>query len=232
MGSMSLLADATAFIETASHTLPLLPFLFWASLLEELIAPIPAFFVAIVAAPLVHAQHYTVIGIIGLALLSGAGKTLGTWIYYILGDKAESWVTGKWGRALGLSHQNFLRWGAKLGKGWKDEIFLTIVRMVPIFPSAPISVLAGVLKIRMRSFFGATFVGFSIRNGILLAVAYEGFDWWKAWLKAAEDAGLSFTSILVIGTAIGLCWFLWKGHHQALAKKLMRLFRARREGVS
>ncbi len=222
---MSTLAEATAFIEAASRTLPLIPFLFWASLLEELVAPIPAFFVAVVAAPLVHAEGYTYAGMGALALMSAVAKTIGTWIYYLIGDKAESVVTGKWGKALGLSHETIQGWGIKLGKGWKDEVVLTIVRIVPFFPSAPISVLAGVVKMPMRSFIGSSILGYGIRNMALLATAYEGLDWWKSWLGTAEAAGTSFTSFIVIGVILALAWFVWKGHHQTLAQQVIDFFR-------
>lgn len=223
---MNLLADATLFIETASKTIPLIPFLFWASLVEELVAPIPAFFVAVVAAPIVHAAGYSYVGIFALACVSSVGKTLASWIYYVLGDKAEDWVTGKWGRVLGISHESLENWGPKVGKGWKDEIVLTILRTIPFIPSAPISVLAGVVKVKLRSYLGATFFGYTLRNFALLTLAYEGLDWWKSLIGLAEETNSSLTSFLVIGIILAIAWSVWKGKHQTMANDVREFFRS------
>lgn len=224
---MSFLTDATLFIETASKTVALQPFLFWASLLEELVAPVPTFFVAVIAAPLVHEAGYGTLMILWLALLSAIGKTIAAWVYYVLGDKAEDWVTGRWGRVLGLSHESIEAWGPKMGKGWKDEIVLTLLRVMPFFPSAPISILAGVVKQRLRSYLSATLIGYTIRNYVLFVFAHEGFDWWKGWVQAFNEASFSLTGFIIIAVILFVAWAYWKGHHQTLGQKIIDAFRGK-----
>lgn len=222
---MSLLADITIFIETASRTLPLPSFIFWASLMEELIAPIPAFFVILVAAPLARAEGYTIVGILVLAALSAFGKTLGAWVYYILGDKAEDWVTGKWGRRLGISHEAVAGMGLKLGKGLRDEILLVAIRAIPLLPSTPFSVLAGVVKIRLRSYLLATFAGFFLRNVAFLFLAQEGFSYWKTWVETAEKTSSFVTFLIVVGLLV-VGYSFWSGRSQTLAVRFVRFFRS------
>ena len=188
--------------------MPLEWFAFLGSIVEEVIAPIPSFVIMAVAGMAASAQQYPLSGIFLLALLGAIGKTLGAWILYILGDKAEDFVLGHWGKKLGLSHAAMEHVGDRLGKGWKDDLLLFLLRAIPAVPSAPISVLCGVIKLRLRTFILMTLIGCFVRDLAFVCVGYFGTETLMANLRNLEriETILTVITALLLAGFIGWCY--------------------------
>lgn len=164
------------FVEGLSRIIPLEAYVVVGSILEELIAPIPSPLVMTSAGTLAEAAGKTYAYLIVLALLAAVGKTLGCWIFYVIGDKAEDLVLGKFGKFLGLSHKSVEHIGKHFNGSIKDDLIVFGLRALPLLPSTPLSVLAGVIKLNLRTFIVASFLGNIVRSLFFLYLGYTGIS--------------------------------------------------------
>src|SRR3990167_5973603 len=93
-----------SLIKTLATTIPLDVFAFIGSFLEEIIAPIPSPLVMTTAGTLAHTQNHTLLYLFWLALAASLGKTIASWLYYVLADKSEDLVLTRFGKYVGVSH--------------------------------------------------------------------------------------------------------------------------------
>lgn len=158
------------------NVLSLEAFVFIASIIEEVIAPIPSPTVMMLAGSFAQLQERTLYMLIPLALIGACGKTLGALVVYFVSDKAEDIIMRRMGAFFNVSHEDVETFGKKLGNGTRDYIFLTILRALPFIPSVLLSVGCGILKVPLRIFVISTFLGTIIRDGFYLYVGYIGTE--------------------------------------------------------
>lgn len=180
-----------------SHIIPLPLFTFFGALVEEIIAPIPSPLVMTLAGSLASAASKNWIYIILLALTGSIGKTLGAYIIYFVAEKAEHLILGKFGKFIGFSENDVENISSKINKGKKDYLVLFFLRAIPIIPTAPVSVVCGLVKIKLKTYILSTFFGTLIRNLIYL---YLGFT----SLNALDSINSEIDSFEKIGYAIVL----------------------------
>lgn len=209
---MSLFQEAAVVIESFSSKVPLEIYTGAASFIEEVIAPIPSPFVMTSAGSIAAAQGKMMWILLVLAVIGAIGKTLGALLLYFVADKAEDVVVNKYGKFFGVSHREIESIGKYFKGGWKDDLILTGLRAVPIIPSAPISLVCGIIKTPLRTYIVATFVGTIIRNLIFLYFGYLGLESFNSLVNGLE----SIESLVQVGmaTLIGLAiiWIYWKRH--------------------
>ncbi len=155
---------------------PLEWFVFIASFVEEVIAPIPSPTVMVVSGSFASAQEYTYLALFLLVLIGTIGKTIGALVVYFIADKAEGIVVTLFGKFLRVSSEEIESFGAKLGKGKRDYLLLTFLRALPIMPSVVISAGSGILKVPLKLFIFSTFFGTIIRDGFYLLAGYLGIE--------------------------------------------------------
>lgn len=209
--------------------MPLEQFVVLGSIIEEIIAPIPSPIVMTASGVMAQAQGYTIIGVLLLGILGALGKTFGAWLFYVLGDKAEDIAVPRFGKFIGVTHEDLEGFGAHIGKGWKNDLLLILIRSVPIMPSTPVSVLCGIMKIRLSTFLGATFVGFVFRESFFLFLGYWGFSAYDRMVSGISALESILTIVMGILFLTGIGWLYWlrKTHHPstwltALKKRLER----------
>lgn len=198
-----------SLVAWAQHV-PLELFTFAGSFIEEVIAPIPSPIVMTVTGSIASAQEKAMWYLLILSLIGACGKTLGAVLVYWIADKAENILIGKFGKVIGVTHQEIESLGKKLNGGWKDLWILLFLRALPIMSSAVVSVCSGVVKIPMRVYLISTFFGTIIRDFFYLYVGFtgiaalqhlvEGFD----SIESVIQALIALLIVLVIG------WIYWK----------------------
>jgi membrane protein DedA with SNARE-associated domain len=143
-----------------------------ASLIEEVIAPIPSALVVATAGfflldtqqlPLIFFRDLLLIVTIPTALGVAFGSLLVFYIAYASGKPALT----KWGKWLGLSWNDVEKIREKFSHTSKDEITLLIARTIPIIPSVAISAFCGLIRMNVFKYILITFVGTLVRAGIL-----------------------------------------------------------------
>lgn len=208
-----------AFVEqllvSLSSQIPVWLFTLVGSLIEEIIAPIPSPFVMTLAGALTEAARYPWTYLLFLALIGACGKTAGSWLVYFISDKFEDVITPYLGKFFGITHRDMERIGARFSHSRKDWFILLLIRALPIVPSSPISFVCGFIKLNMRTFITATFVGSLARSFIFLYIGYVGTHTYSALLKGFDSIE-SFLQLGIAGTLIiVLMWayFHRKKHH-------------------
>lgn len=186
-----------------AHMLPLEGFVFFASIIEEILAPIPSSALMFFAGTVAAQTSYTLLGLLTLSILGAAGKTLGAYIVYVIVDRAEDVLLGTWGKYFSVRHEDVENLGQKLTGGVRDYLLLIGLRAAPIVPSVILSVGGGLLKVRMRLFLISTFIGTIFRDGLYLIAGYFGYGVLAHFIERAnsiEDlVEIGFILICIIG---------------------------------
>lgn len=203
------LQNITRSIEALALQMPLEIFVFIGMFIDEIFPPVPSLFMLIAAGVVAKAQGHSLFFLLAYIAFAGAlGKTLGSWILYILGDKGEYFVVARFGKMLGVSHKEIERISNRLNKGWKDAIVLFLARAIPIIPTTPISLICGILKISIKIYLISSFLGTWIRSMLFLyfgyagLISYQNFD--GNWTRAEVIA-----QILIFALFIGF-WVYYR----------------------
>ncbi len=171
-----LMDPAIRVVHWLAQYLPLPLFAFLGAFIEEIIAPIPSPLVMALMGSLAAAQDTTLIYLILLILIGAAGKTIGGLIIYLIADKGEDFITKKFGSFLGISTQDIESIGKRLNGGWKDDMILFLLYASPFVPSAPISIVCGLVKINMRTYLTSAFLGATAKNAFYFYLGHMGFS--------------------------------------------------------
>lgn len=161
-------------VKSYADALPLDVFAFLGSFVEEIIPPIPAPLIMTTAGSLALTQQHGWVFLLWLAVVGSLGKTVASWIFYVLGDKFEDVMVGRFGKFIGLNHSEVESLGKRFGGGWKDATGLLLLRSVPVFPSVSVSIVCGIIRFDMKTFIGMTFIGTIIKNLMYLYAGYGG----------------------------------------------------------
>jgi membrane protein DedA with SNARE-associated domain len=190
---------------------PLELFVVIGSVLEEIIAPIPAPLVMSLAGYIASERGHGWVYFALLALIGAFGKTLASYALYVLGDKAEDVVVNRWGKLLGLERQKLDHATALMNKGWWDKALLVFLRAVPLIPTFIVSIACGVLKVPMRTFLWTTVAGSFVRNVAMIWLGVAGTEYVQQFWEdgGAEMAGKPLVMVsaligLIIGCGIAL----------------------------
>lgn len=179
---MSLLALESWMMEVSTK-IPVIWYVFFGEVIEEILSPIPSQIVLLTAGSIAFAQGHALWILVVLTLVAALAKTVATMLYYVLGDKLEDVLVPRFGKYVGITHEDVESIGKRLDKGGRREFLsLFAIRCLPILPSAPVSLVCGVLKIGLRTFWWASFAGNLVRGGMMLLTGYLGFDVFEALL--------------------------------------------------
>ena len=192
-----------------AEIVPLPIFTFLGALVEEVIAPIPSPVVMTLAGSFAAAEQQSILYLVFLAFVGTIGKTIGMFIVYIVSGTFENVVTNKFGKFIGITDKQVEKISAKLGKGWKDNVALFLLRAAPIVPTAPVSIVAGLLRLDLRTYLLSSAAGVFVRNVFYL---YLGFT----SVGALEKINENLDSLETIGYVIillgigGIIFYIWK----------------------
>lgn len=198
------------FLHSIAAQVPLPLFTVLAAFIEEVIAPIPSPLVMTLSGSLAASQGQPFVYLLFLALIGALSKTIGSLVVYVVSDKAEDVIIDKFGKFLGVSHQDTEGFGKYLNKGKRDDVVLFLLRAVPIIPTAPVSVVCGLLKINIKTYVISTFLGTIIRNMIYLYFGFVSVGALESLnnnLDSLEKYGYLILFFLMFGMVI---WFYSK----------------------
>jgi len=163
---------------------------FFAALLEEIVAPIPSSLVATFAGFFLVPHDYTwlqalPIAFFKVALPMGVGVTLGSLLFYALAYFGGKPLILRYGAWFGLSWELIEKTEEKFTKGSADEIILLTMRALPFVPSVAISVFCGLVRYPLKTFIVLSFIGTVIRSMIMALIGWQ-----------VRDAYVSYAGIL------------------------------------
>lgn len=198
------MGQLTELILQFAKMVPVELFVFFGSILEEIVAPIPSPLIMTTAGLVAETQGYKLAGLLFLALIGALGKTVASIVIYKIADKAEDILTSRFGRMLGISHKHIEALGSYLSGSRWDDVLLAASRAIPVMPTFVVSFAAGAIKYDLKSFLVASFIGLFIRNVLFLAAGSLGASHIADFVALVEDyqyiglAGAVFVGVIAI----------------------------------
>lgn len=199
----------TATILAAATKLPLEWFVLGGSFLEEVVSPIPTYAIMVTTGSVARLQHEPWAWLLLLAMLGAIGKTLAACIYFALANLFESAIVPRYGVYIGIHQRDLEAIGKKLAGRRADHWLLVAVRVIPVLPSVPISIVAGLIKVPTRLFLWTTYLGTFIKNTVYLTIGYFGFRTFETMLGETVFLERVFEIGLAISVGVFLGWILW-----------------------
>lgn len=184
--------------------IPIELIVFFGSIIEEIFPPLPSPLLLIITKIVTYNQKFSVFYLLLIISIATFGKTIGAFFLYFLADKTEDLITGRFGKLFNISHKDVENIGKRFTGSWKDIIVLIFLRAVPIIPTTPVSLVCGIIKLNLRTFFVSTFIGSFIRIFLLL---YLGVTAYRSLTNSVENAA-KVSLILIVVCLIG--WFFYK----------------------
>jgi len=220
-----LLSPAIDYLHTMSTAVPLPIFTTVGAALEEIIAPIPSPLVMTLAGSLSASAGNTMAYLVYLAIIGSIAKTAASYVVYVVSDKAEDVVLTKFGKFVGVSHKEVEKFGSQLSGGWTDNLVMLALRAIPIIPTAPVSIIAGLLKLDVVTFLWTTVIGYAVRNYFYLylgATSIGALESLNEGLDSFEKIGyIIIFAILVVLTL----FFYKKRQDDNIVHKLLKFLR-------
>lgn len=184
---------------------------FAAALLEEIVFFIPSPIVPMAAGFfLLSAQaelgETASRAIFYIALPVSLGLTIGSLVPYYICYFGGRPAIEKWGRLIGLTWGTIEKTEQKFIRGYRDELILLGLRILPIVPSVAISSFCGFIRYPIYHFIAVTAFGAAIR-GFLLGLLgwYAG----TAYLKYAQAIAQMEKYLFIIAVVVSMAAIVW-----------------------
>ena len=207
---MDIIETLITFLEELAAQVPVELFAFLGSFIEELIAPIPSPVVMTLSGSMVAVNGSPFWYLFVVAVIAAIGKTIGAVILYFVADKAEDVVLSRAGRYIGITHVQVEKIGDRFQGTPRDYVTLLLIRSTPIIPSAPISLICGLIALPKRLFIVSTFFGTIIRDFVYLYIGFTGLGAAAEITHGIEGASSIITILLgLVGVGI-FAWILYK----------------------
>lgn len=198
-----------SWVQELSQKIHLIYFVIIGSLVEEVVAIIPSPLVLLIAGSIAATQGETVFYLLWLSVIASGSKTAASLILYFIADKAEDVVVRKYGKYLGISENNLEEIGTYFSKGNRDDIMIFLLRALPIMPTGPVSVIAGLIKVNIKSYIVSTFLGLFVRNLLYLYLGYTSLDSIEALSQGFDSLEKVGYFILTVMAGTGFLWLYY-----------------------
>lgn len=178
---------------------------FFLSLIEEIVAPVPSALALMAAGFFLIPQGLPFAEIVLPALFqvilpASVGLTLGSLFIYSVAYLGGKPLVIRWGKLFGVTWEKLEQAEARFTKGGADEAIIFALRAVPVTPNFLISAVCGLVRYPMKEFILLTFFGGVVRA---ILMGFLGWSVGAAYIQYAEQ--LSALSNLI---AITIAAFL------------------------
>jgi membrane protein DedA with SNARE-associated domain len=192
---------------------------FAATVLEEVIAPIPSALVMLTSGFFLiqeSAFSFSVFQKVFLliALPGALGITIGSLVVYGLGYISGKPALLRWSSWLGFSWGDVEKIEAKFSKGYTDEILLFVFRAIPIIPSVVISGFCGFIRLPLFEYILFTFLGTIVRAFILGVIGWRVGQFYHEIAGHIDTFENSILILIGVSTAFFIGYRFFKRRRQ------------------
>jgi membrane protein DedA with SNARE-associated domain len=181
---------------------------FLASILEEVVAPVPSAVVVATAGFVFLQGSFSWALVLKMFLVvvvpSAFGVAVGSLFVYYIAYYFGKPVLEKYGKWLALSWQDIEKLKSKFEKGIADDMAILLFRSLPIVPSVAVSAFCGLTRFNVKKYFIYTFIGTLFRSTILALV---GWQTGNLYYKYSHIIAKIETSVLIL-IALGIIAFI------------------------
>ncbi len=195
---------------------------FLASILEEIVAPIPSTLVVFSSAVLLtHGlQGWDGIMVIlfKIMLPASAGITIGSLFPYFLARIGEKIAVEKFGKYLGLRWSTIETMQKRVDKASSVEIAIFVTRAIPGLPSLAVSVFCGLARVPFKKYVLWSFLGCLPRNFLIGLAGWWGGRKYGVFMKIVS-ATESSVLVIIVSVCVSLLigWAIFE--HKRRKKK-------------
>src|SRR3989338_11708962 len=184
--------------------IPIELIVFFGPIVEGIFPPLPSPLLLIITKMAAYNQKFSVLYMLLIIGMAAFGKTIGSFFLYFLADKTEDLIIGRFGKWFNISHRDVENIGRRFTGSWKDIFILIFLRVIPIIPTTPVSLVCGIIKLNIRTFIVSAFIGSFIRIFILL---YLGVAAYRSLITNTDNA-IEVLLVFIVVYLIG--WFYYK----------------------
>lgn len=215
---MPFLRAIEEFVMQFATTVPLPLFVFVGSFIEEVFSPIPAALIMGTAGSFALIDGRSFWYLFLLAFVGNFGKTLGAWFYYVVGDKLEDLLIKPMTKYFGIGHEEIESVGKRFtGHHWKDGGVLFLLRLFPPFPTTPVSLAAGIIKMDIKVFLVATYGGNFFKDLAYLYVGYIGLAKLQTIWRDIDHVKLGVDIVVALAIIFLLIFlYMYRGRGQRM----------------
>lgn len=181
---------------------------FFASIIEEVIPPIPSSLVMSTSGFLLVSGPFSWNTILSLvfkvAVPAAFGVTLGSYPIYFIARFGGKIIIEKWGKYVGLYWSDIEKLKNRLNGTRRDEVFIGIARAIPFVPSVAVSAFCGIVEMNIMRYFFVSFMGIFIRG---LIVGATGWQVGHLYVKYAEIISI-WENFVLISTVAAVAVFI------------------------
>src|SRR3989344_5441066 len=150
---------------------------FSASVIEEVIAPIPSALIMTMSGFLFVSGEFSLNTfsalIFKVAIQAALGVTIGSYVVYFVAKFGGRFLIERWGKYIGLYWSDIERRQDRLSGTRKDEIIIAGARILPVVPSVAVSAFCGILGMKAWKYFVITLIGTFFRGIILGLIGWQ-----------------------------------------------------------
>ena len=189
------------------HVLPLgVLGVFLASVVEEVIAPIPSALIMTMSGFLLVSGEISLSSVGSLifkvAIPAAFGVAIGSLFVYYIARYGGRVIIERWGKYVGLYWSDIEKIQNKFSNSKKDELIIMGARVLPFVPSVAISAFCGIIQMKVFKYFVISFIGVFFRGLILGFIGWQVGNVYSKYAKLIgiwESYFLYTIVILVIG---------------------------------
>ncbi|MBI4136668.1 VTT domain-containing protein [Candidatus Roizmanbacteria bacterium] len=205
------MGDIIEYLHRLSEQLPLELFILVGTFLEEIISPIPSPLVTTLAGSLAAGRGTDIWYVLTvIAVLGALSKTAASYLFYIFADKFEDVVVPRFGKFFGVTHKQIEMVGKHMNRNRQQTLLLIGLRALPIIPGLPVSLVAGLIKLNVRSYLIGTFIGYIFRNMLFLYFGYSGVSAYNHILEGLDTGETIMQVLVVFGLGGFIAWAYYR----------------------
>lgn len=184
---------------------------FVASLIEEVIAPVPSVLVQMGAGFFLLPDTFSTVFVYDLAVVvvipAALGVAIGSLFVYFLAYYAGKPLLERWSGWLGFRWEDVEHARARFKRAHADSAALFVLRTIPVVPSVAVSALCGFIRMRLWRYLLWTFLGTLIRAGALAVIGWQAG---ALYSRYAKQIGRYEEFVLIAGLVGALVFALWR----------------------
>lgn len=187
---------------------------FLASIIEEVIPPIPSAVVQGLGGLLLMLNEpFSFLGLLKLILIVSVPASLGVCIgslpYWYLAQKYGISIIEKYGKYLGTSKSDWEMLEQKLAGSKSDEYFFVAARALPVVPAIVLAIYSGAIGMSFVKYFSLSFLGIMIRATVLGSI---GWLLGTQFLKNVSSLIEVIEKIALLAILLGLGYLVYKNY--------------------
>lgn len=177
---------------------------FWGGLVEQIIAPIPSVLIPMSAGFILIPKHVTLLAAFQqiyrqISFPYAIGATIGSSVLYLASYYGGRVLIEKFGKFFGLSLKNIDRFKNKFTRGFKDELIIFFLMVLPVTPISLVAASCGIIGIKATEFYPLILMGTFVRA---LLLGWLGWQTGEAYQLISSGLNQIETLLSILGVGV------------------------------